>query len=106
MAPLVVLVSFSLSLQGAEPLEAPKKSHRSVPSSVLFFTISWPQRHLGLCLMCLEVENDNKKSSRLKSLSRAILVLGRIAVFCFAGFQNPLKSFELSSSKKKGFLAF
>ena len=46
-------------------------------------------------LMCLEVKNDQQKSLRLKSLSRAICAMGRIAIFCFAGvsFQNPSKKF-------------
>ena len=56
--------------------------------------------------MCLEVKNDHQKSSRLKGLSMAILVLGRIVVFCFCRcFRIPPESLEPSRCEKS-FLIF
>ena len=68
--------------------------------SLFYLLTSW--NHF---ILCLEVKNDQQKSSRLKSLSRAILALSRIADI-FAGVSESLQKVWSRPAARKFFGTF
>ena len=65
-----------------------------------FFILLWPQRHLGLCLICLEVKNNHQKSSRLQSLSRGSKYWAVLRLFVLQVFQNPSKTVRTAQRRE------